>query len=196
MHTFFSFILFLSCANVLSRFNPDDVRSQTPEDCSDTGDCDVIQDSGTVNNDPDNESSTDPSTEFSGFSGYINQTFVFGQEYQNQGYTNCSIEMSLEPAGIYTGGGCSGCDLLGESLATLVTSCSFAENASGTFRMGIDTNNEIAYSYSESDGWQPLYDSTSCNGGLNISSDTSSLAVECMYDGDGYTQETTMNIRW
>ena len=81
-------------------------------------------------------------------------------------------------------------------MATLVTSCSFAENASGTFRMGVDRNNEIAYSYSEAEGWQPLYDSSSCNGGLTVSSDTSSLSVECIYDPDGYTQTTSLNIRW
>ena len=95
----FAFILTLSCTNAFTRFNPDDVRSETPEDCGDTGNCDPTLDSGTVDNDPANEPSTDPSAEFNGFSGYINQTFVFEQAYQNQGYTNCAIEMSLEATG-------------------------------------------------------------------------------------------------
>ena len=192
MYSFFAIIMSLSCADVLTRFNPDDVRLESPNDCSDTANCDLSQDSGM----PENEPSTEQDTPFNGFSGYINQTFIFGPEYQNEGYTNCSIEMSLEATGVYDGNACSGCDLLGESSANLVTSCSFAENATGTFRMGIDTDNEIAYSYRDDDGWQPLYNSSACNGGLDISSETSSLSVSCLYDGDGYTQETDMNIRW
>ena len=191
MHLYFSLIFLISCSDMLTRFNPDDVRSENSNECADTG-CDFDQDSATAENEP----STEQNTEFNGFSGYINQTFVFGQDYQDQGYSNCSIEMSLEAAGIYDGNGCSGCDLLGESSANLVTSCSFAENASGTFRMGIDINNEMAYSYREEDGWQPLYDSSACNGGLNISSTASSLSVDCIYEADGYTQETNMSILW
>ena len=192
MSLYLSLLIFASCTSVLTRFNPDDVRSENSDDCDDTGDCDFAQDSGVATGEP----SSEQNAPFNGFSGNISQSFVFGQEYQDQGYNDCSIDMSLEPAGIYDGSGCNECDLLGESSANLVTSCSFAENASGTFRMGVDTNNERIYSYREEDGWQPLYDSSACNGGLDVSSNASSISVDCIVDAGGYTQETSIRILW
>ena len=192
MYLYLPVMLLVSCTSFLTRFNPDDVRSENSDDCGETGDCNFIQDSGLTSDEP----SSEPITPFNGFSGNINQTFVFGQEYQNQGYADCTLNMSLEAAGIYNGNGCQGCDLLGESSANLVTSCNFAENASGTFRIGIDTNNERVYSYREEDGWQPLYDSTACNGGLDVSSSAFSISVDCIVDADGYTQETSIRLIW
>ena len=181
------------CSDMLTAFNPDDTRSTEP-DCEDSGDCSILDDSGLdVDSDAQEDNEVTP---FNGFAGYINQTFEFGPDYQSQGYSDCTIDMTLQPAGEYPDSGCPNCDLVGESNATLTTSCSFAENASGTFRMGVDTANEMAYSYNDTDGWQPFFAAGNCNAGLDVASTNSSLTVDCLYDADGYTQETNMNIRW
>lgn len=182
---------------MLTAFNPDDTRSEAP-DCEDSGDCSMLNDSGLDDSGfVDSETQEDiEAGPFNGFSGYINQTFEFDSEYQSQGYSDCTIDMTLQSTGEYLDSGCPNCDLVGESNATLTTSCSFAENASGTFRMGVDTANEKAYSYNDTDGWKPLFAAGSCNAGLDVTSSSSSLTVDCLYDADGYTQETNMNIRW
>ena len=185
-------VLLIGCSDILTAFNPDDER-RTNLDCEDSGDCGSLDDSGYINEPDDSPEQADP---FTGFSGYINQTFEFGSDYESQGYSDCTIDMTLQAAGEYLDGGCPNCDLVGESEATLTTSCSFAENATGTFRMGVDTESEIAYSYNDTDGWQPFFAAGSCNAGLDVSSTNSSLTVDCIYDADGYTQETNMNIRW
>jgi len=195
----FLFIV-VGCSDMFTAFNPNDTRSKD-SDCGDSGDCSMLDtsaldDSGTVDNDDSEGQEDNDVRSFNGFSGYINQTVEFGPDYQSQGYSDCTIGMTLRPAGEYRDSGCPNCDLLGESNATLSTSCSFAENSSGTFRMGVDTANEMAYSYNDDDGWQPFFAAVNCNAGLDVVSSSSSLTLDCLYDADGYIQATKMNIRW